>query len=254
MRRNMWKSDPNWFEHWFNSEEYHVLYRHRSHEEADGFIRNLTEDSILGEGQQILDIGCGAGRHAAAMATAGHHVTGVDLSANSILSAKQSHGKTSDSLRFVEGDMRSIDAQFSSESFDIVTMMFTSFGYFDTEEEHLQTLRAIHKVLKPMGTFILDFLNLEKVRAELIQHESIVREGIEFVIHRRLTEEWIEKSIEFTDSSGARQHYTERVRAFSPQKLQSMLRTCGFGIDATFGNYDLISLGKNSPRCIIVAR
>ena len=87
-------------------------------------------------------------------------------------------------------------------------MMFTSFGYFDTEEEHLQTLRAIRTVLKPMGTFILDFLNLEKVRAELIQHESIVREGIEFVIHRRLTDDWIEKSIEFTDSSGARQHYT----------------------------------------------
>lgn len=254
MRRNMWKSDPNWFEHWFNSEEYHVLYGHRSHEEADGFIRNLIEDSILGEEQQILDIGCGAGRHAAAMAAAGHYVTGVDLSPNSILSAKQSHRMTADSLRFVEGDMRYVDAQFASQSFDVVTMMFTSFGYFDTEEEHLMTLSAIHKVLKPKGTFILDFLNLDKVRAELIQHERIVREGIEFDIHRRLTKEWVEKSIEFTDSSGTSQHFTERVRAFSPQKLQSLLRSCGFEIDATFGNYDLISLGKNSPRCIIVAR
>lgn len=250
----MWKSDPKWFEQWFNAEEYHVLYGHRSHQEADGFIQNLIEDSILGEEQQILDIGCGAGRHAAAMAMAGHHVTGVDLSANSILSANQSHGGMADSLRFVEGDMRYIDAQFASQCFDVVTMMFTSFGYFDKEEEHLQTLRAIHAVLRPKGTFILDFLNLEKVRAELIQHEHIVREGIEFEIHRRLTEEWIEKSIEFTDSSGKRQHYTERVRAFSPQKLQSLLRACGFEIDAIFGNYDLISLGKNSPRCIIVAR
>tara|TARA_Y100000385_G_scaffold228265_1_gene239408 strand:+ start:1225 stop:1977 length:753 start_codon:yes stop_codon:yes gene_type:complete len=250
----MWKSDPNWFEQWFNSEEYHVLYGHRSQEEAGGFIQNLIEDSILGEEQQILDIGCGAGRHAAAMAVAGHHVTGVDLSANSILSAKQSFGGMAESLRFVKGDMRYIDAQFASQCFDVVTMMFTSFGYFDKEEEHLQTLRAIHAVLRPKGTFILDFLNLEKVRAELNQHEHIVRKGIEFEIHRRLTEEWIEKSIVFTDSSGERQHYTERVRAFSPQKLQSLLRACGFEIDAIFGNYDLIPLGKNSPRCIIVAR
>jgi SAM-dependent methyltransferase len=251
----MWKNDPDWFKQWFNTREYHLLYGHRSQEEASGFIRRLSEQSILASSNQtIMDIGCGEGRHAASMAAEGHHVTGLDLSSNSIQAAKQLHVDYSSSLRFVCGDMREIDTLFQPSSFDVVTMMFTSFGYFETEEEHLRTLEAIRTVLRKDGTFVLDFLNLEQVQTDLVSHERIRKGEVDFEINRRIADGWIEKSIQFEDITGTKQLHVERVRAFSTEYLRVMLHSAGFEFDEVFGDYDLIPLVKSSPRCIIVAQ
>ena len=101
MSKNLWKSDPDWFEPWFNRPEYHVLYGDRSQTEADDFIKTLVNQTVLGEnGQRILDLGCGAGRHAAAMASHGNRVIGMDLSSNSIASARSMHADLHDRLDF----------------------------------------------------------------------------------------------------------------------------------------------------------
>ena len=163
------------------------------------------------------------------------------------------HASTELRLQFVQGDMRNIASQFAPDAFEAVTMLFTSFGYFDKEEEHEQTLRGVRTVLKAQGPFILDFLNLHQVKNALVPFERIMKSGIEFELNRRIADGWIEKSIQYIDSEGTRQHHVERVKAFSPENLQTMLETVGFRSFQTFGNYKLDPLVKSSPRCIIVA-
>jgi cyclopropane fatty-acyl-phospholipid synthase-like methyltransferase len=254
MSKNLWKSTPDWFEPWFNTPEYHLLYGHRSELEAIAFVEKLTEHhTLLKREQSILDIGCGAGRHSAAMASMGHKVVGMDLSANSITKASAMYASTELRLQFVQGDMRNIASQFAPDAFEAVTMLFTSFGYFDKEEEHEQTLRGVRTVLKAQGPFILDFLNLHQVKNALVPFERIMKGGTEFELNRRIADGWIEKSIQYIDSEGTRQHHVERVKAFSPENLQTLLETVGFRSFQTFGNYKLDPLVKSSPRCIIVA-
>ncbi|MBV42863.1 MAG: hypothetical protein CL834_07505 [Crocinitomicaceae bacterium] len=254
MSKNLWKSDPEWFERWFDQPEYHILYGHRSQKEAIDFVRMVMNRSLLGDGVlRILDVGCGAGRHAAAMSSYGHDVVGMDLSQNNITSARSLHMTQAGKIDFVQGDMRKLEDYFPSDSFDAITMLFTSFGYFQTDQEHVETLRRIRQILKDRGTFILDFLNLEHVTAHLTPSECVTKEGIVFQIHRRVANGWIEKSIEFVDAAGVAKHHVERVKAFSPSQLHEMLKQAGFYSQSQFGNYNLQPLGKSSHRCIIVA-
>ncbi|HET6957539.1 MAG TPA: methyltransferase domain-containing protein, partial [Vicinamibacterales bacterium] len=78
-----------WFASWFDSPHYHQLYAHRDEAEAARFVDALVARVRPREGARVLDLGCGAGRHARRLASKGLQVTGIDLSANSIAEAKK---------------------------------------------------------------------------------------------------------------------------------------------------------------------
>ena len=71
MISDLWKSDANWFVTWFNTPAYHALYGARDEAEAVRFIQALTDRVFDGHARNVLDVGCGAGRHAAAFAAQG---------------------------------------------------------------------------------------------------------------------------------------------------------------------------------------
>ena len=68
-----------WFEHWFG-EEYLELYPHRDAEEAARVAELLEARGVVRPGARVLDLACGAGRHAMALAHRGARVVGLDLS------------------------------------------------------------------------------------------------------------------------------------------------------------------------------
>ena len=117
-----------WFESWFDSPYYHVLYDHRNDDEARAFIAALIEHIGLKPGASVLDLCCGAGRHSRVIHELGYNTTGCDLSANSIATAKQFE---QDGLGFFRHDMRDP----LPESYDAIFNLFTSFGYFENEED-----------------------------------------------------------------------------------------------------------------------
>lgn len=115
MMTELWKSDANWFATWFNTSAYHTLYGHRNEEEAEQFIDRLARNTLK-HGHRVLDLGCGAGRHAASLNRLGYETVGLDLSANSIESAKNRYQGQTQSLEFVHGDMRKMVPVFQAEA------------------------------------------------------------------------------------------------------------------------------------------
>ena len=91
-----------WYSSWFDSPYYHILYRDRDCKEAENFMDHLTRFLELPKNGEILDLACGKGRHSIYLNKLGYSVIGADLSAASILHAKQFENET---LQFIEHDM-----------------------------------------------------------------------------------------------------------------------------------------------------
>src|SRR5262245_17698378 len=142
-----------WFASWFDSPHYHRLYGYRDVSEAAGFVDALVDRLHPAPHANVLDLGCGAGRHARHLASKGLDVTGLDLSAGSIAQARRFERP---GLRFRRRDMRQ---PLGIEAYDYVFSFFTSFGYFDDQSEHLVVVSNIAHSLRSGGTLVLDYLN-----------------------------------------------------------------------------------------------
>ena len=236
-----------WFKEWFDSEYYHLLYNNRNHTEAEQFIQKLAAFLKLAEDSKVLDLACGKGRHSISLSKYYLHVTGLDISANSICYAKQFENEK---LHFAEHDMR---LPFGSIMYNAVFNLFTSFGYFNAEYENLKVLRNIHASLKVNGIFVLDFLNAELVKNNLVANEQQVREGVTFDVERKISNGQIIKDISFEACNSTHQ-FQEKVQYLTKDKLVDLLTKSGFEILNIFGNYNLEEFSVTSSRCILIAK
>lgn len=237
-----------WFATWFDSTYYHLLYQHRDDAEAQFFMDNLVQHLAPSTDSRILDLACGKGRHSIYLANKGYDVTGVDLSPESIAHAQQfAH----DRLRFGVHDMRE---PLDFPAFDCIFNLFTSFGYFPTEAEHLQTLCAMRQGLKDGNSrLVIDFFNAPQVIANLRLHEEKTVGDIPFVLDRRVENGYIVKDIRFVDQ-GTPYFFQERVRAFDLADFERLLPAADLRLVETFGSYALAPYQREaSPRLILIA-
>lgn len=113
--------------------------------------------SILGVApeEKILDLCCGQGRHVLELARRGFsNVEGYDRSQYLIRKARTRAQKENLQVRFREGDARKLP--YPSDTFDAVTIMGNSFGYFDSTLQDRKVLEEIFRVLKPEGRVFID--------------------------------------------------------------------------------------------------
>lgn len=237
----------DWFTDWFNTPYYHTLYKHRNDIDAQLFMKNITAFLSLPKTTHILDLPCGKGRHSVFLNSLGYKVTGGDLAENSIKFAQQFENE---SLQFRVHDMRK---PFNNK-YDAVFNLFTSFGYFEDDNEDLLILENIKKGLKENGLFVFDFLNAIKVKKTLVKEEVKKVEDITFYIKREIKDGFILKKISFF-ADGKNHSYTERVKFLDISKMKDYFNKVGFTITEIFGDYKLNKFdSENSDRLIFVAK
>lgn len=239
---------PDWFETWFNSRYYHILYKHRDCGEAEEFIDKLVAFFHPPQHCRFLDVACGKGRHSVFLNKKGLDVTGIDLSPESIHYASQFENND---LHFYVHDMRKL---FRTNYFDYSVNLFTSFGYFDHERDNKATIDAIAKGLKPGGIFVIDFFNATKTLAGMKPHYETDVEGIHFDIHKKLEDGVIVKQICFSDQ-GKKYRFEERVKALTLDDFKHYLEAGGLRIIQLWGDYNLGAFNaETSDRLIIAAQ
>jgi SAM-dependent methyltransferase len=200
--RNLKPETQNWFASWFDTPYYHILYKDRNYREAQIFMDNLTHYLNLPEHAKVLDLACGKGRHSIYLNQLGFTVLGVDLSEKSIETANKNANKT---LHFQIHDMR----EPLNEKFDAVFNLFTSFGYFDTDDDNLKTLIAIKEMLSEYGFAVIDFMNVPFVLDNLVAEETKTVDEIDFHLKRYLKDGYIVKEIDFEDN-GEKYHFKKK--------------------------------------------
>ena len=230
-----------WFEEWFG-EQYLQLYPHRDAAEAERAVALILERTGFVPGWRVLDVACGAGRHARALEAAGARCVGLDLS---MALLRVAHGVTGAPL--VRADMRALPVR--PGSMDLTVNLFTSFGYFERDEEHTAALHEMVATLRPQGWFVIDFLNPPAVRARLVPQENARLDGTAVSVTRSVSADgrYVCKTIVL---AGGRR-FTERVRLFGADEITAMLTGARVTVHHRFGDYDASPLGADSPRTIL---
>ncbi|MGF1555836.1 class I SAM-dependent methyltransferase [Paucihalobacter sp.] len=240
----MTKQQSNWYASWFNTPYYHMLYHDRNHAEASAFMDNLTNYLNLPEQGSILDLACGKGRHSIYLNSLGYKVTGLDLSEESIAHAKQFE---TESLKFEVHDM-SVPYK---EQFDAVFNLFTSFGYFENEDDNAKTLSAIQQNFNETGFGVIDFMNVNQVINNLVPNDIKSINNVNFEISRSTEDGYIIKDIKFSDK-GEDFSFTERVKAFTLKDFEVLFEELNISLFDVFGDYKLNRFYPNQSERLIM--
>lgn len=221
-----------WYEESFGA-DYLLVYKHRDMHGAQEEAKRMAAWLGLPEGAKVLDLCCGMGRHSLALADEGYRVTGLDLS--KVLLEQARRLDDSGRITWLEGDMRSLPVD---GPYDAVLNLFTSFGYFEEDEENAKVLREIGRVLRPGGKFVIDFLNASYVKKHLVPHSERVDEGILIDERRSIEDGFVKKRITLKEPGQPERRYLERVRLYGLEDFQRLVRGTGLIIEQAYGHYD----------------
>ena len=210
---------------------------------TDVEVAQVIKQSKARNSGAVLDLACGVGRHSLSFAQRGFSVTGLDYSEPYLRDARKAAKKKGLDIRFVHGDMCKLTSHFEPNEFGLVVSLYNSFGYFGNRSDDRRMLRAVHRVLKPGGAFVLNTLNQGGVARRL---KSPVSRGSEpfpnvfmidaarYDVHKKQTIcEW---TIVDARSAKAKVHrHPFRQNVYSHAELKRMLRDIGFKIEKTWG-------------------
>ncbi len=223
--------------------------------EIDLFLNILK----LSPEDRILDLCCGQGRHSLELAKRNFkNIEGLDRSHYLIQKAKARAKKEDINIKFREGDARKIPSP--PDTFDVVTILGNSFGYFETIQDDLRVLKEVFRIFKPWGKLLIEITDGEYLK-EHFQNRSwewidkkhfVCRERSLSLDKQRLISREVITHIE--KGVVADQFYAERL--YSKESLTRLLKTAGFS-EITFHGQISPDSKRNQDlgmmeRCLIV--
>lgn len=154
---------PGWWEDYFDR-TFVSLYRdfltpQRTEREVEGLLEMVS----LPPGGEVLDLPCGWGRHSIELARRGFRVTGMDLSETLLARARKRAAAAGVDVELVRGDMREVPW---SGRFDAVISLYSSLGYFLSDQEDLRVLRGAARALRDDGVFVLETMHRDHIAGD----------------------------------------------------------------------------------------
>ncbi len=239
---------------WYEDEEFwkmYPLFTDKKLKEAGEEVEKIISLADLDSDIKVLDLCCGIGRHSIVFADRGYDVTAVDITEHYLERAREKGEEKSVEIEFIKEDMR----KFKREGeFDIVLNLFTSFGYFEDNDENLQVLKNVYKSLKPNGKFILDVLGKEVIARIFKGKEWKEINGDIWLFERNIKKDWSR----FEDNmmkvvNGDVKEFNTSHWLYSAKELKDMLEGVGFTSLDVYGNYDGKPYDEEADRLVVLA-
>lgn len=241
----------SWFKDWFNSENYLKVYSHRDESEAERLVELIVKSLGIKSDSKILDMACGSGRHAVIFAKRGFDVTAVDLSQMLLSDAKASARENDVKINFVLSDI--LDFQ-TTQRFSLSLNLFTSFGYFDDDEDNFRVILKAYDLLIDGGYFVIDYFNKNYLLKNLIPTTVFSENGLRITQNRAIQGTRVVKNITI-ENGGSVEEFYESVRLYSYDEMHDYINKAGFSIFKEYGNYNGNNfINESSPRLIIFAK
>jgi 2-polyprenyl-3-methyl-5-hydroxy-6-metoxy-1,4-benzoquinol methylase len=202
-------------------------------------------------GTRVLDVPCGPGRHAVALAQRGCIVSGVDLTEAHIIAASDRAKEAGVSLTLTRADMysHSFDGPY-----DVALNLFSSLGYTCDEADDVRLLRAIHDALRPGGVLVVDSMGKE-VLARILEPVRYLTAGgwiAKSTVH--LEDSWrIVRTTMELSRDGEERTVEFRHLLYGASDLIRVFESAGFDV-SVFGGYSGEAYDREAHRLVVVGR
>ena len=208
----------------------------------------------------VLDLPCGPGRHALALAQAGHRVVAVDRTQayldeleTRLATRRERQPGRELAVEVVRSDMRDF---VRSGSFDLALNLYTSLGYFEDIEGDRRVLRGFRESLRPTGALVIDILARE-VLARVFSPSRFHRldDGSIQLVENRVRHGWRWMEVTWTFiKDGESRSFDLSHRIWGALDLEAELLSAGFGTVQLFGGFDGRPYDHMADRLVAVAR
>jgi SAM-dependent methyltransferase len=217
----------------------------------------------------VLELGCGTGRVAVALAGAGFRVTAVDVSRGmlDVCRAKAAEAGVVGHLTVVQADMRDLRG-IPPGPYNLAYCAINTFAHLLTTEDQLALLAAVRALLVQHGLLILDLtpplphLMPPADGDVMLQGTYPTSDGA--LVHKTVAG-WADPSTqthlvtllydrEARDGTATRTSQTFTLRWTGRYEMELLLRLAGYALEKLYGDYDLGEYGEDSERMIFVAR
>ena len=222
--------------------------------EAPTVAQYVKDIAGLGEGDKILDAGCGLGRISVELAALGLDVTGVDIIQSELDAARESAEAEGVPLALINHDLRSFQAR---EQFDCAINLYTSFGYCATIEEDMKILKNIADSVKTGGTLIMECTSRETAIMYFTAGEEFERAGYKVVTHFEVVGAWEGLRSQWTlyplESKQAIDH-TFIQRLYPATFLRDKLIDFGYSKVNIYGDFDKSPYNEHARTMLIIGK
>jgi len=243
-------SEKPWYEdeEFWKDSPFNIDQIERAPREIDK-IESLVD---LNSDMKILDLCCGVARHSIELAKRGYDVTGVDLTEHYLEKAKKKAEEEELDIEFVKEDMRDFRRE---EGFDVVFNLFTSFGFFEDEDENMRVLENVYESLRPSGRFILDVMGKE-ILARIFKEKDWSETDNGFTLEKRSVDKgwsWMETRRILITEQGKKEYKISHW-VYSAKELKNMLKRVGFSSVEVYGNYEGDPYDEKAERLIVIGK
>jgi SAM-dependent methyltransferase len=213
----------------------------RNHAFIHRSVEWLNNRFDLGGGRRVLDLGCGPGLYANALADSGALVTGVDFSQNSLTFARSEAESRGLEVAYHHGNYLEVDLDVT---FDLVLLIFGDFCALGPAQRK-SLLHRIKGWLNPGGRFVLDVSSMAQFEGleESSSFEEAPAGGFwspdpHFVFTRRFKygSEMAYLDRYLVVEKDRQSEFFNWIQCYDPTSLEAELREAGWGVEATFGN------------------
>lgn len=239
----------DWFKDWFSSDYYLSVYSGRNNIEADIFLNGILKYIPMNLGSKVLDAACGAGRHSIIMAQKKFNVAAFDFSIPLLKAAAEESKTFNLDIKYFNCDLRFVPLKVK---FNLILNLFTSFGYFISDDENFSFINSSYKMLEENGYFVFDYFNSEYIRNNFITENEKTINGLKIMEKRSVSNNRIIKNISI-EKDGVFNNFEESVRLYESAEILERFSKIGFKIINIFGSYDFTEFSlNNSERLIII--
>lgn len=214
----------------------------------------------------VLEVGCGTGRIALALARAGHTVTGIDPSAAMLAIARQRADDDALDVELIEGDALALILP--DNTYGLVLVPQDVFCYCTDGEQQMETLRNLTAALHFSGQLVLDlpgpalWLDPSSNGQPVLVYSSDEGEAGQldaWQLHEddlAAQTRMLRVTYERTSPEGLvrRTQSVHRLRYLYRFEVEYLLHIAGLALIGVYGDYDLGPLTNDSERMIVVAR
>ncbi|MBH0168692.1 class I SAM-dependent DNA methyltransferase [Fictibacillus sp. 18YEL24] len=235
---------------------YDELMEDAPYDEWLNFVKTSASNH-LEDGKRFLDVGCGTGSMTVLLAKEGFEVTGVDLSSDMLMVAKEKAELEKVNLSLFQQDMRELEGL---GIYDCVTILCDSLNYILTEKDVKRTFLSAGNHLKTGGLLLFDVHSLHKINEIFIgQTFGSNDEKLSYIwqCYQGELENSVEHDLSFFMQNGERyERYDElhTQRTFSVEDYCNWLRECGFEHLNVSADFKGIEPTEESERILFVAR